>query len=92
VTHERHPNQVGMCDDKLQVFQVFGRDRRKLHSGIGQVDLLVGSEPVAFWPGVRDFDLQRLLLNLTDDAADFAVIEPYGLADAHLRKNLRKSA
>ncbi len=75
-----------MGGDELEVFEVFGGEGGHGDASFGEVDAFGFAEPLAGGPGEGDINAEMGSGDGADDAADFAVIEPDGLAGPGARE------
>src|SRR5579862_242470 len=78
--HEGITDEVGVFDDELEILEVFGSEGGQIDLRLGEVDALRLAQILSFGARLSDFDTNAGLVDGADDAADFSVVEPDGLA------------
>src|SRR5271165_5637720 len=87
-SYERITDHVGVLDDELQSFQIFGGQRRNIDVRLREVNSLFCSKLFAFRTCLGDFDGRGIRVHGAKNTADLAVVEPDRLDGFRMIENL----
>ena len=85
-------HSVGVSDDEVEIFKVFGSERRKVKLGLGEVQTLVIFDAEAFFTAGNDSEIGALRNDPRDSALYFAVVDEHRVAGFEVFKDLGDAA